>query len=184
MTPALLEPSQLEALMSSHIETFPDFPEPGVLFRDITPLLRDPEAFRAIIGHWGAVLPKEIDLVVGVEARGFVLGAPLALSLGAGFVPARKAGKLPGSPRSISYDLEYGSAEIEIGVDSLPRGTRIVVVDDLLATGGTAAATIELVREFDVELLGVSFLLELEGLGGRDRLPAGVPVTALSTVPN
>jgi adenine phosphoribosyltransferase len=181
---ARLEPEQVRELMASHIDTYQDFPEPGVLFRDITPLLRDPESFRAVIGHWSAILPERVDLVVGVEARGFVLGAPLAYEMGAGFIPARKAGKLPGTPRSISYDLEYGSAQIEIAVDALPRGARVVVVDDLLATGGTAAATIELVRRFDVELLGVSFLLELEGLGGRDRLPADVPVVTVESVPN
>ncbi|MBK0329827.1 adenine phosphoribosyltransferase [Brachybacterium sp. MASK1Z-5] len=179
-----LDPEQVRELMASHIDTYQDFPEPGVLFRDITPLLRDPESFHAVIGHWSAILPEQVDLVVGVEARGFVLGAPLAYEMGAGFVPARKAGKLPGAPRSISYDLEYGSAQIEIAVDALPRGARVMVVDDLLATGGTAAATIELVRRFDVELLGVSFLLELEGLGGRDRLPADVPVVTVESVQN
>jgi adenine phosphoribosyltransferase len=184
MTPAPLAAAEVEALMASHIDTFQDFPEPGVLFRDITPLLRDAEAFRRVIGHWSAILPERVDLVVGIEARGFVLGAPLAYEMGAGFVPARKAGKLPGSPRSIRYDLEYGSAEIEIAVDALPRGARVVVVDDLLATGGTAAAVLELVRRFDVELLGVSFLLELEGLGGRDRLPGDVPVTVVDSVVN
>jgi adenine phosphoribosyltransferase len=124
-----------------------------------------------------------VDYVVGIEARGFVLGAPLAYSIGAGFVPARKAGKLPGSPRSITYQLEYGSATVEIAQGALPAGSRVLVVDDLLATGGTAAAAAELIGSFDVELLGVSFLVELEGLGGRDRIK-DLPVTTVWQIRN
>ncbi|WP_114856074.1 adenine phosphoribosyltransferase [Brachybacterium sp. YJGR34] len=180
-TPPTVE--QVEALRRTHIAEYPDFPTPGVLFRDITPLLRDAAALRAVIRHWTSMLPDGIEYIVGTEARGFVLGAPLAYELGAGFVPARKAGKLPGDPASLRYDLEYGSAEIQIPENSLPAGARTVVVDDLLATGGTAAATIELAHRFEVELLGASFLIELEGLGGRDKLP-GVPLTAVWTLPN
>ena len=120
---------------------------------------------------------------MGTEARGFVLGAPLAYELGAGFVPVRKAGKLPGAPASLRYDLEYGSAEVQIQKDALPAGARTLVVDDLLATGGTAAATVELTRTFGVELLGASFLIELEGLQGRERLP-DVPITTVWSIPN
>jgi adenine phosphoribosyltransferase len=169
-------------LRSTHIAEYPDFPTPGVLFRDITPLLRDAAALREVIQYWITLLPEGIEYVVGTEARGFVLGAPLAYELGAGFIPVRKAGKLPGRPAGLRYDLEYGSAEIQIPEDSLPAGARTLVVDDLLATGGTAAATIELVRRFDVELLGASFLLELEALGGREQLP-GVPLSTVWSIP-
>ncbi len=183
MTQTPARPEEIEALRSTHIAEFPDFPEPGVLFRDITPLLRDAAALRTVIKHWCSLLPEGIEYVVGTEARGFVLGAPLAYELGAGFVPARKAGKLPGNPRSLRYDLEYGSATVEIPAQGLPRGARTLVVDDLLATGGTAAATVELCRQFDVELLGASFLIELQGLNGRDRLP-DVPITTVWSFPN
>ena len=176
-------PEQMDELRRSHIAEFPDFPEPGILFRDITPLLGDGDALRRVIRYWCSLLPDNIEYVVGTEARGFTLGAPLAYELGAGFVPARKAGKLPGSPRTVRYDLEYGSAAVEIPAKALPRGARTLVVDDLLATGGTAAATIELTREFEVELLGASFLIELQGLSGRDRLP-GVDITTVWSIPN
>jgi adenine phosphoribosyltransferase len=146
-------------------------------------LLRDPEALRAILGHWATLLPDGIDYLVGIEARGFVLGAPLAYALGCGFVPARKAGKLPGTPRSITYQLEYGTATVEIAQDALPVGSRVVVVDDLLATGGTAAAVAELLGSFDIDLLGVSFLVELVGLGGREKL-GDLPLSAVWSVQN
>ena len=174
-------PARIQELRRTHIGEYPDFPTPGVLFRDITPLLRDAAALREVIRYWITLLPEGIEYVVGTEARGFVLGAPLAYELGAGFIPVRKAGKLPGRPAGLKYDLEYGSAEIQIPEDSLPAGARTLVVDDLLATGGTAAATIELARRFDVELLGASFLLELESLGGRERLP-GVPLSVVWSI--
>ncbi|GAA1486168.1 adenine phosphoribosyltransferase [Brachybacterium fresconis] len=174
---------QIEDLRRSHIAEYPDFPTPGVLFRDITPLLRDARALRDVIRYWITLLPADIEYVVGTEARGFVLGAPLAYELGAGFVPVRKAGKLPGSPATLSYDLEYGSAVVQIPEDSLPAGARTLMVDDLLATGGTAAATLELTRQFDVELLGASFLIELEGLQGRRKLP-DVPLTTVWSIPD
>lgn len=170
--------AEIDALLGTHIAEYPDFPIPGVLFRDITPLLRDPAALRTVIRYWKALLPDGVEYVVGTEARGFVLGAPLAYEIGAGFIPVRKAGKLPGQPAGLSYDLEYGTARIEIPEDSLPAGARILLVDDLLATGGTAAATLELTRRFDVEVLGASFLIELAGLGGRDRLP-GVEISTV-----
>ena len=175
--------ARIDALRRTHIAEYPDFPTPGVLFRDITPLLRDAKALRTVIQHWISTLPEGIEYVVGTEARGFVLGAPLAYEIGAGFIPVRKAGKLPGSPATLSYDPEYGSATVQIPEDSLPAGARTLVVDDLLATGGTAAATVALVRQFDVELLGATFLLELEGLRGRDLL-TGLPVSAVWTIPN
>ena len=174
-------PARIQELRRTRIGEYPDFPTPGVLFRDITPLLRDAAALREVIRYWITLLPEGIEYVVGTEARGFVLGAPLAYELGAGFIPVRKAGKLPGRPAGLKYDLEYGSAEIQIPEDSLPAGARTLVVDDLLATGGTAAATIELARRFDVELLGASFLLELESLGGREKLP-GVPLSVVWSI--
>lgn len=174
---------EITSIMSTRIAEFPDFPEPGVLFRDITPLLADGPALRAVIAHWCTLLPPDIDVVVGTEARGFVLGAPLAYELGVGFVPVRKAGKLPGHPRSVSYSLEYGTATVEIARGAIAAGQRVIIIDDLLATGGTAAATAELVRDFDAELLGASFLIELEGLGGREKL-GDLPVSALWSVPN
>lgn len=170
--------AEIDALLGSHISEHPDFPIPGVLFRDITPLLRDPVALRTVIRHWRTLIPEGVEYVVGTEARGFVLGAPLAYEIGAGFIPVRKAGKLPGEPAGLTYDLEYGSARIEIPQDSFPAGARVLLVDDLLATGGTAAATLELIRRFDAEVLGASFLIELAGLGGRARLPG----VELSTV--
>lgn len=176
--------ARLAEILATRIDEYPDFPAPGVLFRDITPLLRDAGAFREIIAHWRAMIPAGVEYVVGTEARGFVLGAPLAYELGAGFIPVRKAGKLPGSPASLRYDLKYGSAEVQIPEGSLPAGARTLVVDDLLATGGTAAATIELTRSFGVELVGASFLIELEGLGGREKLPADVPVTTVWSIPD
>lgn len=176
-------PAQIRALCETHIAEYPDFPEPGVLFRDITPLLRDAAALRSVIQYWKTLLPEGIEYIVGTEARGFVVGAPLAYEMGAGFVPVRKAGKLPGNPATLSYELEYGSAVVQIPEGSLPAGARTLVVDDLLATGGTAAATVELTRSFDVELVGASFLIELEGLRGRDRLP-DVPLTTIWSIPN
>lgn len=176
--PAAAPAAEIEALRVSHIAEYPDFPIPGVLFRDITPLLKDSAALRRVIQHWITLLPEDIDFVVGTEARGFVLGAPLAYEIGAGFIPVRKAGKLPGKPAGLTYDLEYGSARIEIPEDSFPAGARILIVDDLLATGGTAAATLELARRFDVEVLGATFLIELADLGGRALLP-GVELTSV-----
>lgn len=174
---------QIRALLDTHIAEYPDFPAPGVLFRDITPLLRDAAAMRSVIRYWTTLIPEDVEYVVGTEARGFVLGAPLAYEIGAGFIPVRKAGKLPGSPASLRYDLEYGSAEIQIPENSLPAGARTLIVDDLLATGGTAAATVELTRRFDAEVLGASFLIELEGLGGRDQLPE-VPLSTVWSIAN
>ncbi len=173
----------IDSYYSSHIALYPDFPEPGVLFRDITPLLRDPKAFREVLTYWMSILPADVDLIVGTEARGFVFGAPLAFELGLGFVPVRKAGKLPGTPRSHSYSLEYGTATVEIADGAIPAGSRVLVIDDLLATGGTARATVELVRAFGADVAGASFLIELTGLGGREQL-TDVPFTAVWSVPN
>lgn len=183
MTSPATPPVDLDGIRERFIAEYPDFPKPGILFRDITPLLGNGPAFRAVIDHWASMLPEGIDHIVGTEARGFVFGAPLAHALGAGFVPVRKAGKLPGFPRSVTYHLEYGTATVEMAERSLQPGDRVVLVDDLLATGGTAVASAELIRSFEAELVAASFLIELEGLGGREAL-GSLPVTALWSFPN
>lgn len=144
----------------------PDYPEPGVVFKDITPLLADGPVFSAVIDYL-AGCAGEIDLVAGMEARGFIFGAPVAHALGVGFLPVRKAGKLPHVTLQTSYDLEYGSASIEIHADSVSPGTRVLVVDDVLATGGTAAATARLLEEAGAVVTRLAFLLEISALGGR-----------------
>jgi adenine phosphoribosyltransferase len=160
------------------IRDIPDFPQPGVVFRDITPLLGDAGAFRAATELLAAPFDGPITKVVGIEARGFILAAPIALALGAGFVPVRKPGKLPHKTRRRDYDLEYGTDALEMHADAVVKGARVVVVDDLLATGGTAAATIELVREIGGDVVGAAFVVELELLRGRKRL-GNVAVEAL-----
>lgn len=161
------------------IRAIPDFPKPGILFRDITPVLADPEVLAAAIEALGApFVGKGITQVVGMESRGFLFGPPVALRLGAGFVPVRKPGKLPFETRQVSYDLEYGSDSLEIHVDGIKPGDRVLIVDDLLATGGTAAATVELITGLGGEVVAAAFVVELEALGGRKRL-AGVPVHAV-----
>ena len=154
------------------IRTVPDFPQPGVLFRDLTPLLGDPAALRATIAALIAPFRGlEIDLVAGMEARGFVFGALAAWELGTGFVPLRKPGKLPAAVEAVSYALEYGSATLEVHRDALARGRRVLLVDDVLATGGTAAASVDLLERLGAELIGCAFVLELAALHGRNRLP-------------
>jgi adenine phosphoribosyltransferase len=163
------------------IRDVPDFPRPGVLFKDVTTLLRDRDAFREAVDSMAAGWRHDrIDAVVGIESRGFVLGGALAYVLDAGFVPVRKAGKLPSETIALSYSLEYGEAEVEIHTDAIAPGQRVLVVDDLLATGGTAAATIDLVRTLGGEVVGAAFLVELGFLHGRQRL-AGVRHTSLVT---
>ena len=174
---------QIDDILTQRIAHYPDFPVPGVLFRDITPLLADADAFGAVIRYWATLLPENVEVIAGTEARGFMFGAALALQVGAGFVPVRKAGKLPGDPRTLEYELEYGSASIEIPETAIAPGSRTVIVDDLLATGGTAAATLRLVAEAGAEVLGASFLIELEGLGGRDVL-GGVPLSTVWSIPD
>lgn len=154
------------------IRAIPDFPIPGILFRDITPLLKDKQGFRAAIDLFvDRFKDRGIDYVVGVEARGYMLGAPLAYAIGAGFVPVRKPGKLPFSKLSESYALEYGTNSLEIHADALGHGERVLVVDDLLATGGTAAATKRLLERLGARIEGFAFLIELEALNGRAALP-------------
>jgi adenine phosphoribosyltransferase len=159
------------------IRDIPDHPEPGVVFKDITPLLADPKGLAVTVA---AITDRfagaGIDHVVGIEARGFIFGAGVAIALGVGFVPVRKKGKLPGDVVAASYDLEYGSATIEVTADAFAPGDRVLVVDDVLATGGTAAATIDLVRRCGAEVVGVSVLIELTFLPGRAALSAvGAP---------
>jgi adenine phosphoribosyltransferase len=167
--------------LRSHIRDIPDFPKPGIVFKDITPLLLDPQALSAAIdGLAGWARPLEIDLVVAAEARGFILGAALARELGAGFVPARKPGKLPHETVSAEYVLEYGVDALEMHADALAHDTRVLLHDDLLATGGTARALAELVEGAGGRIAGCGFLVELEFLRGREKL-AGYDVHALVT---
>lgn len=159
-------------LISSLIRDVPDFPETGVVFKDIMPLLRSPEGFEASITSLLSEAPDDIDVVVGMEARGFIFAAPIALRLGAGLVPVRKAGKLPGDVITESYALEYGHNTLAVQPDAVLPGQRVLVVDDVLATGGTVAATAALLKRMGAELVHVSVLLELSFLGGREALAA------------
>jgi len=167
--------------LRARIREVPDFPKPGILFYDITTLLREPAAFAEVIDRMAdAVKGERIDLVVGMESRGFIFAAPLAYKLGAGFVPVRKLGKLPAETIEVEYDLEYGTATLEIHRDAITAGQRVLIVDDLLATGGTVLGTIELVRRLGGEIAGLSFMVELTALGGRDRLGEFVIHTQLA----
>lgn len=169
-------------LLLSHIRDIPDWPEPGVMFKDITPLLREPSAFATAIELLtDGFDPAGVTSVVGIEARGFILGAPVAHRLGAGFVPVRKEGKLPAETSAASYELEYGHATIEVHSDAFAPGDRVLIVDDVLATGGTVRATIDLVRAAGAEVLGVNVLMELDFLHGRDKL-SDVKLNALLSV--
>lgn len=157
--------------LKEKIREISDFPEPGISFKDITTLLKDGEAFKYAIDQLTKdCRGKNIDLVVGPEARGFLIGAPLAYALGVGFVPVRKAGKLPAETLESSYELEYGKDRVEIHLDSIKSGQRVLVVDDLLATGGTINTTIELVKKLGGVVAGVAFLIELTYLDGRKKL--------------
>ncbi len=163
----------------SLIRAIPDFPQPGVLFRDITPLLGDGEALRAVVQDLAAPFREQrIHRVAAIEARGFVIGAPLAVELGAGFVPMRKAGKLPHEKFSAQYELEYGDAAIELHQDGMLPGDNVLLVDDVLATGGTLAAAVELAQQAGANVVGIVTLIELTALDGRARLP-GHDVVAL-----
>jgi adenine phosphoribosyltransferase len=163
------------------IRAIPDYPRPGIIFRDITPLLGDARAFRLVVDH--LVEPwkdQRVDRVAGIEARGFILGGAIAHQLSAGFVPIRKKGKLPHATVRVAYSLEYGLDEMEMHRDALAAGERILLVDDLLATGGTAEAAVKLLRSLGAQLLGACFIVELPELGGAARLAAlEVPVRAL-----
>lgn len=157
--------------MESFVRAIPDFPIPGILFRDITPLLGDKRAFAAAVDMMaGEFSGKRIDHVVAIEARGYILGAPIAYKLGAGFVPVRKPGKLPYEKINVDYALEYGTNTLEMHKDAVAGGDRVLLVDDLLATGGTAAATRQLLERIGAEVVGIAFLIELTALGGRAKL--------------
>jgi adenine phosphoribosyltransferase len=182
----MLDPAAREMVLA-RIRDVPDFPEPGIVFKDITPLLADPAAFAVVVDAFTAMAgPAQlgpVDKVAGIEARGFILAAPVAVALGVGFVPVRKKGKLPGGTLQGSYALEYGEATIEVVTDAFAAGERVLVIDDVLATGGTAAATLDLVRRAGAEVAGIAVLLELSFLPGRSLLAGnGDDVHALITV--
>ena len=154
-----------------YIRDVPDFPKPGIMFRDVTPLLLEPAALEGAIDAMTEPFRNQrVDRVLGIESRGFILGAPVALSLGVGFGLVRKAGKLPYQTHQVSYDLEYGTDTVEMHVDTVENGHRVLIVDDLLATGGTAAAAVKLARLAGSDVIGCSFLVELTGLDGRKLL--------------
>ncbi|ARV60900.1 adenine phosphoribosyltransferase [Nostocales cyanobacterium HT-58-2] len=168
--------------LKSLIRDIPDFPKPGILFRDITTLLRDPEGLRSSIDLFAQKVKDaglRTEYVVGIESRGFIVGAPLAYQLGAGFIPVRKPGKLPAAVHSIEYALEYGTDCLEIHQDALHPGARVLIVDDLIATGGTATATARLVQKIGCKLEGFGFIIELRDLQGRKHLPEDVPIITL-----
>jgi adenine phosphoribosyltransferase len=171
---------ELTDLITAKIRDIPDYPQPGVVFKDITPLLADGQAFSAVVDGLAAAY-SGIDRVVGIEARGFILAAPVACRLGAGFVPVRKKGKLPGPVFAEDYELEYGTATIEVHQDAFAPGDRVLIVDDVLATGGTAAATAALVRRSGAAVAGIVVMIELSFLNGRSKL-TDLPVTSLLTV--
>jgi adenine phosphoribosyltransferase len=157
--------------LDAAIRDVPDFPKPGILFKDITPVLGDPDLFKASLDLLAeSAGDTKIDKVVGIDARGFIFAAGVAQILGAGFVPVRKEGKLPWTTRSMAYTLEYGESVVEIHEDAIKPGEKILLVDDLLATGGTAAAAIKLLKALDADIVSVSFLIELAGLNGREAL--------------
>ena len=171
---------ELTRIVATLVRDVPDYPQVGVVFKDITPLLGDGKAFAEVVDALAATYGP-VEKVAGIEARGFILAAPVALRLGAGFVPIRKKGKLPGATFAQDYNLEYGTATIEVLTDAFAPGERVLVIDDVLATGGTARATADLVQRAGAQVAGLAVLLELSFLNGRAKL-ADLPVTALLTV--
>ncbi|HKP54070.1 MAG TPA: adenine phosphoribosyltransferase [Chloroflexia bacterium] len=166
--------------LTTLIRDIPDFPVPGILFRDITTMLKDGEAFHSSIdGLCDKLRDLDVDKVVGIESRGFIFGAPIAYNLRAGFVPVRKLGKLPADTVVAEYDLEYGSNTVEMHRDAITVGERVVIVDDLLATGGTTRATIDLIEQLDGKIVAIAFLIELTELGARQDLPGYNIVTLI-----
>ncbi len=166
--------------LSSYIRDIPDWPKEGIVFKDITPLLSNPEGFKGAIDTLAENYENiGITKVMGAEARGFIFGGALAYKLGAGFVPARKPGKLPWTTTTVTYDLEYGTDSLEVHADAFGPGDKVVIVDDVLATGGTAAAKAELVAATGAEIAGFAFLIELDFLDGRSKLPAGKKIVSL-----
>ncbi|MEW1637285.1 adenine phosphoribosyltransferase [Streptomyces sp. NPDC093801] len=177
---------EVRELLLSRITDVTDYPKPGVVFKDITPLLADPAAFGALTDTLVELADRYgATKIVGLEARGFILAAPVAVKAGIGFIPVRKAGKLPGATLAQAYELEYGTAEIEVHAEDLSTGDRVMVIDDVLATGGTAEASLELIRRAGAEVAGVAVLMELSFLPGRAKLAgalAGAPLDALIVV--
>lgn len=169
------------ALIASLIRDIPGFPKPGVVFKDITPLLSNAAGYRAAISELAASAPAGIDVVVGMEARGFIFAGPVALELGAGFVPVRKPGKLPGQVYTETFALEYGTESLAVHADAVLPGARVLVIDDVLATGGTVGATAKLIERLGAELVHVAVVMELSFLGGREHL-AKLGVTDCSAV--
>ena len=176
---ALPLPAELTELVLDNLREIPDFPEPGVLFRDITPLLANGEAFATLIDGLAGHYRGRIDAVAGLESRGFILAAPLAVRLGIGMLTVRKGGKLPGPVVGVDYDLEYGTARMELRPETVVPGQRVLVIDDVLATGGTAGAAVELIRQCGADVAAVAVLLELTDLKGRERLRGITVETAL-----
>lgn len=171
--------SKISQLLSDNIRDVADFPKPGILFKDISPILSDPTLLQHSIDELTATSEgHKIDKVVGIDARGFIFATPVALNLDAGFIPVRKKGKLPWETHSIAYSLEYGENVVEIHKDAILPGENVLLIDDLLATGGTAAAAIKLIKELDANLIAASFLIELKDLNGRDLL-GDTPVNAV-----
>lgn len=163
----------------ARVRDIPDFPTPGILFRDITPVLADAVLFRDVVSHFAQrFAPLQPDAVVAIESRGFIIGAPLAIALGIPFVPVRKPGKLPWQKIRVDYQLEYGTDALEAHLDAVSAGQRVLIIDDLLATGGTAQGTVDLVRKLGGDVVGCGFIIELAPLGGRARLN-GIPIEAL-----
>ena len=151
----------------SIIRDIPDYPKKGIIFKDITTLLKDPKAFQEVINvFYEKIKSQKIDKIIGIESRGFIFGAPLAYKLNVGFIPIRKKGKLPGETISVNYDLEYGTDQIEMHIDALKKGERVILIDDLIATGGTALAAIELINKMEAEIIENLFLIDLTFLGG------------------
>jgi adenine phosphoribosyltransferase len=180
MTASASAGDELTRLITTLVRDVPDYPQAGVVFKDITPLLADGKAFAAVIEALAETYGP-VDKVAGIEARGFILAAPVACRLGAGFVPIRKQGKLPGVTFAQEYDLEYGTATIEVLTDAFAPDERVLVIDDVLATGGTARATADLVQRAGAQVTGLAVLLELSFLNGRGRL-TDLPVSALLTI--
>jgi adenine phosphoribosyltransferase len=182
ITPDFTAGSPAVDVLRAHVRDVLDFPKPGVVFKDITPLLSTPEAFAVVIDHLSAqARAHEVSAVVGIEARGFLLAAPVAYQIGASLVPMRKPGKLPGATIAESYELEYGAATLEVHEDAFPAGARVLLIDDVLATGGTAAAAANLVRRAGAVATGLSVLMELTFLSGRETV-GDLPVSAMMAI--
>lgn len=174
------ESTSAAQVLQTHTRVVPDFPKPGVSFKDLSPLFRDPQAFHTVLSDVAHRRDGAVDVVAGIEARGFILGAPLAQLMGVGFVPIRKAGKTPGEVLACSYALEYGEATLEVSTQAFEADSRVLLIDDVLATGGTASAACSLVEQGGAHVVALEMLLELSALGGRGKLP-GREVYALQT---